>query len=135
MAQMIGRNLFRTMILILAAGLVIGIIYALSFISQGTTASGRGEFLGQGQGGGQPSTFPEGAEFQPSQESGQGQGYGFGGGRHGGQGEGRGGEDEFSLSRGLPELGKSLIVIAVLIVIVSLLQYLAKRRQRVSTAT
>jgi hypothetical protein len=133
MVKLILRNLVRTLILILAVGLVIGGIYALSFTSLGA-APNQGEFPGGGQGAGQYQTLLEGTGSQAGQGGGLGQGNGFGGGHHGGGqglglGQGRG--EQFSLEQGLPELGKSLLVITV----VSFLQYLAKRRQRVSTAT
>ncbi len=141
MTQMISRNLFRTIILILAAGLIIAVIYALSFTSFGA-ASIQGEIRGDGQGAGQFQTAPEGADFQTNQGAGFGQGTGFGnehlGGGQGfrrGLGEGRGGEGEFSLIQGSTETVINLIVIAILIVIVSFLQGLAKRRRRVSAAT
>jgi hypothetical protein len=141
MANILGRNVFRAIILILTAGLVIGILYALSLMSVGT-ALDPSDFLGQGQGDGQFQTSPQGAEFQPAQEGEFGQRNGFGSGRFGdgqgfgrGFGEGRGGENEFSLTRGLAEFVKNLIVITVLIVGVSLLQNLAKRRRRVSLAS
>lgn len=145
MANIIGRNLFRAIILILVAGLVIGILYVLSFTSL-DAAPNQGEFPGGGQGEGQFQTPPEGAEFEPlpegGQEFGQGQGNGFGGGRHQGQGQGLGlgqgrgggGEAEFSLERGVPEFMAHLVAVTIIIAIVYFLQYLAKRRQRVSPA-
>jgi len=142
MAMFIGRNLSRIFILILAAGLVMGVIYALSFTSIGP-APNQGAFPGEGQ----FEILPDSFESEAHQEGGQGQGFGqgqgdgFGGGRRLGegqglgQGRGHGGGDEFSLERGLPEFGAHLIAVAIIVAIVYFLQHLAKRRQRVSPAS
>lgn len=150
MIKMIGRNIFRISLLILAAGLVMAIIYALSFTSLGEAANRR-EFYGLGQGAGQFDSQVDGAEFLygengqgfgrgQGQGLGKGPGNGYGGGRNQsqglgsglGQGYGENGGEEFSLERGIPELVRNLFVVAILIGIVYFLQYLAKRRQRSS---
>lgn len=139
MKNMIVRNLFRTTILVLVTGLVIGAIYALSFTSLGAATNQREFSLGQGSG--QFQNAGEDAELLSGQGGGFGQGNGFGGGHHGGGqglgrglGEGRGDKVEFSFTNGLAEIVKNLIVITVLIIVVALLQNLAKRRQRVTPA-
>lgn len=138
--------------MILAAMLVMGVIYILSFTSIGT-APIRGEFPERWQGKGQLQVSPEGEEFEPLQEGGQGfgQGNGFGGGRHLGQdqgqgsglgqgegigfGHGTGSGEEFSLERGLHEFMAHLIAVAIIVAIVYFFQYQAKRRHRVSPAS
>ncbi|NMC14346.1 MAG: hypothetical protein GYA34_15865 [Chloroflexi bacterium] len=138
MTQMIGRNIYRIMILFLAAGLVIGFIYLLSFTSTTTRFSDQSEFPGQGLGNGQSLIPPGGGEFQAPGSEGR---YGFGAGRQEGYGFGRGlGEgrgfqgEEFSLARGMIELAMHSIVVIALVLFVLFIQRVVKRRQRVSNA-
>lgn len=142
MSQIISRNIIRTIIMILAAGLVIGIFYALSFTSPSATNAYQGEYPGGNQGEGQIQPPSEGGNLGSFEgnESGfgqrLGQGNGFGAGSFDGQefGRARIHGDDFSLSRGLTELATHTIVIIALILVVTLIQRVVKRRRRVLPA-
>lgn len=137
MLKVIGRNIYRTIILILAAGFVIGIIYMLSFTSITVKFSEQSEFPGQGLRERQSLTPPGGDDFQAPEGEGR---YGFGAGRGQGQGFGRGlGEgrgfanEEFSLVHGLAELAIHSIAVIALVLLVLFIQRVTKRKQCVSS--
>ncbi|MBN1536768.1 MAG: hypothetical protein JW908_08560 [Anaerolineales bacterium] len=97
---------------------------------------GSGQGQGYGQGSGQGQGHSRGQGFGQGQEQGNGSSgeYGVGQGLGLGQGKGANNGDVFSLEQGLPELGRNLLVITILIAVVYFWQYLAKRRQRISPA-
>lgn len=126
------RTLYRLLILLAAAGLVAAGVYGLS---QSPAAAARLAEVGEGHG--EEGAAVEGLAHVEGVEAGStalgrgqgGPGRGLGGG---GRGEGGGGgiHEAASLERGLPELGKTLVVLVGVAAGVILVQKLAGRAAR-----
>ncbi len=124
------RTLFRLMILLAAAGLIAAGVYGLSQspAAAACLAAVEGEHGGEGAAV-EGLAHVEGVEGSPN-ALGRGQGgpgRGLGGG---GRGEGGGIHEAASLERGLPELGKTLVVLVGAAAGVILVQKLAGRAAR-----
>ncbi len=124
MLQTIGRILGRVMIILLAAGVVAGGVYALSQSAFGAGPAGfpggprdgQAQFAGASPGQGQ--TAPDGSAPLA----------GAGAARPGRDFGGPGGREGQSLARGLPELLKNVVIIGITIGAVSLVRYATRRR-------
>lgn len=131
-----ARTLYRLMILLAAAALIAAGVYGLS---QSPAAAARlaaveGEHGGEGRGAEgaalEGTAHVEGLEGSSTNALGRGQGgpgRGLGGG---GRGLGGGIHEAASLERGLPELGKTLVVLVGVAVGVILVQKLTGRAAR-----
>lgn len=124
------RTLYRLVILLAAAGLIAAGVYGLS---QSPAAAARLAVVGEGHGA--EGAAVEGLAHVEGVEPGAnalgrgqgGPGRGLGGG---GRGEGGGIHEAASLERGLPELGKTLVVVVGVAAGVILVQKLAGRAAR-----
>ncbi len=133
-----ARTLYRLAILLAVAGLIAAGVYGLS---QSPAAAARlaaveREHGGEGHGAEgaalEGTAHVEGLEGSSTNALGRGQGgpgRGLGGGGRG-EGGGRGIHEAASLERGLPELGKTLVVLVGVAVGVILVQKLAGRAAR-----
>ena len=123
MSPTIGRIIGRLLIILLAAGVVAGSVYALS---QSAFGAGPGGFPGEprdGQAqfaGALPSMAPDGSALFLGASADLGRPDG-----------GRGAQ---SLARGLPELLKNVIIIGFLTGVISMVQHLTRRARRRHTA-
>lgn len=117
------RTLYRLVILLAAAGLIAAGVYGLS---QSPAAAARLAVVGEGHGA--EGAAVEGLAHVEGVEPGAtALGRGLGGG---GRGEGGGIHEAASLERGLPELGKTLVVVVGVAAGVILVQKLAGRAAR-----
>ncbi len=123
MVQTIGRILGRVLIILLAAGIVAGGVYAFSQSMAGAEPAGfpggprDGQALAGGAlpGSGQLATDGSVPFARP-------------GGDFGGPGGGREGGAQLSLAQGLPMLLKNVAIIGILIGVVSVVRSLTRRR-------
>ena len=120
MVQTIGRIIGRVMLILLAAGVVAGGVYALS-----QSAFGAG-----------PAGFPGGPRDGQAQAVGAPPGSGAAPFARPGGDLGRldGGRESMSLARGLPELLKNVVILGFLIGAISLVQHWARQRRHTAPA-
>ncbi len=117
------KTIGRILIILLAAGIVAGGVYALSQSMAGTGPDGfpggprDGQALASGAlpGRGQFATDGSAPFARP-------------GGDFGGPGRGREGGAQASLARGLAELLKNVVIVGILIGVISLVRYVTRRR-------
>ena len=127
MVQTIVRIIGRVLIILLAAGVVAGSVYALSQAAFGAGPAGfpGGPRDGQAQAGGPPPGRGQAAQDGSAPVA------GAQGAR---PGRDFGGRESMSLARGLPEMIKNVVIIGILTGVVSLVRHLTQRRRHNTAA-